>query len=182
MGNLIRYIAQEDPEKELQNEKYSHRNFIESYVPQTPRRQQQTPTPWSKEALRRSTISERPTYTNPSPKPIPTTDIVKSGLEGFGQGVLGGMERGINATLAGNYNNISNKYLGGGYQKRQKALEQLTEQENLGKLYKYSNYAIEIGARGLRNKGINLIKKRLKLKKISEMLTFQPVFNILNSG
>lgn len=33
MGNLIRYIAQEDPEKELQNEKYSHRNFIESYVP-----------------------------------------------------------------------------------------------------------------------------------------------------
>ena len=50
MGNLIRYIAQEDPEKELQNEKYSHRNFIESYVPQTPRRQQQTPTPRSKEA------------------------------------------------------------------------------------------------------------------------------------
>ena len=81
MGNLIRYIAQEDPEKELQNEKYSHRNFIESYVPQTPRRQQQTPTPWSKEALRRSTISERPKYTNPNPKPIPTTDIVKSGLE-----------------------------------------------------------------------------------------------------
>ena len=35
MGNLIRYIAQGDPEKELQNEKYSHRNFIESYVPQT---------------------------------------------------------------------------------------------------------------------------------------------------
>lgn len=66
MGNLIRYIAQEDPEKELQNEKYSHRNFIESYVPQTPRRQQQTPTPWSEEALRRSTIPKRPKYTPPT--------------------------------------------------------------------------------------------------------------------
>ena len=61
--------------------------------------------------------------------------------------------------------NFPIKNLKYGYQKRQKALEQLTEQENLGKLYKYSNYAIEIGARGLRNKGINLIKKRLKLKK-----------------
>ena len=144
MGNLIQYIAQENPDK---NEPW------------------QTPVPRNNLCERKSTILSKPKYTNPNPHRIPTGEIAKSGLEGFGQGVLGGMERGINATLAGNYNNISNKYLGGGYQKRQKALEQLTEQENLGKLYKYSNYAIEIGARGLRNKGINLIKKKLKLEK-----------------
>ena len=144
MGNLIQYIAQEDPEKN---------------------RPWQTSVPQNNSCKTKLTVLSKPKYTNPNPHRIPTGEIAKSGLEGFGQGVLGGMERGINATLAGNYNNISNKYLGGGYQKRQKALEQLTEQENLGKLYKYSNYAIEIGARGLRNKGINLIKKKLKLEK-----------------
>ena len=144
MGNLIQYIIQEDPEK---NQPW------------------QTPMSQSNSCKRKSTILSKPKYTNPDPRRIPTGEIVKSGLESFGQGVLGGIERGINATLSGNYNDISNKYFGGGYQKRQKALERLAEQENLGKLYKYSNYAIEIGARGLRNKGINLIKKGLKLKK-----------------
>ena len=143
MGNLIRYIAQEDPEKELQNEKYSHRNFIESYVPQTPRRQQQTPTPWSKEALRRSTISERPKYTNPNPKPIPTTDIVKSGLEGFGQGIEGGVEYALNSFTRNFYKRINDKFLGG--------------------IYKYSNYAIDIGVNGA--KAFNLIKKGLSYYK-----------------
>ena len=135
MGNLIRYIAQEDPEKELQNEKYSHRNFIESYVPQTPRRQQQTPTPWSKEALRRSTISERPKYTNPNPKPIPTTDIVKSGLEGFGQGIEGGVEYALNSFTRNFYKRINDKFLGGIYQINQDELEKLSKQENLEKPY-----------------------------------------------
>ena len=144
MGNLIQYIAQENPDK---NEPW------------------QTPVPRNNLCERKSTVLSKPKYTNPNPRRIPSGEIAKSGLEGFGQGVLGGIERGINATLSGNYNDISNKYFGGGYQKRQKALERLAEQENLGKLYKYSNYAIEIGARGLRNKGINLIKKGLKLKK-----------------
>ena len=163
MGNLIRYIAQEDPEKELQNEKYSHRNFIESYVPQTPRRQQQTPTPWSKEALRRSTISERPKYTNPNPKPIPTTDIVKSGLEGFGQGIEGGVEYALNSFTRNFYKRINDKFLGGIYQKKQDELEKLSKKENLEKPYKYSNYAIDIGVNGA--KAFNLIKKGLSYYK-----------------
>ncbi len=154
MGNLIRYIAQEDPEKELQNEKYSHRNFIESYVPQTPRRQQQTPTPWSEEALRRSTIPKRPKYTNPNPKPIPTADIIKSGLEGFGQGVLGGLEYALNSGMGKFYEDLNPQYAN-----RQKELEKLAKQENLGDLYKYSNYAIDIGVNGA--KAFNLIKKGL---------------------
>ena len=126
MGNLIQYIIQEDPEK---NQPW------------------QTPMSQNNSCKRKSTILSKPKYTNPDPRRIPAGEIVKSGLEGFGQGVLGGIERGINATLSGNYNDISNKYFGGGYQKRQKALERLAKQENLGKLYKYSNYAIEIGAR-----------------------------------
>ena len=101
MGNLIQYIAQEDPEKN---------------------RPWQTSVPQNNSCKTKSTILSKPKYTNPNPRRIPAGEIAKSGLEGFGQGVLGGMERGINATLAGNYNNISNKYLGGGYQKGRKRL------------------------------------------------------------
>ena len=103
MGNLIQYIAQENQDK---NEPW------------------QTPVPRNNLCKRKSTILSKPKYTNPNPRCIPSGEIVKSGLEGFGQGVLGGIERGINATLSGNYNNISNKYLGGGYQKRQKGVPQ----------------------------------------------------------
>jgi len=148
MGNLIQYIAQEDPEKSSE---------------------WQTPLPRNTICKRKSTVMSKPRYTNPNPRRIPNSEILKSGLEGFGQGVLGGIEHGIDAIFEGGYSNISDTYFGGGYQKRQKELEHLAEQENLGKLYKYSNRAIEIAAHGLRDKliipclrktGINLITKK----------------------
>ena len=153
MGNLIRYIAQEDPEKELQNEKYSHRNFIESYVPQTPRRQQQTPTPWSEETLRRSTIPKRPKYTTPNPKPIPTADIIKSGLEGFGQGIENGSLSLFNAGTGGLYNIVSYFLMNNDYEKRQERMQRQAENAGLGGINKLANYAIEIGGK------TNVLKK-----------------------
>lgn len=139
MGNLIQYIAQEDPEK---------------------KQPWQTPVSQNNLCKRKSTVLPKPKYTNPNPRRIPSGEIAKSGLEGFGQGIWGGIEHGIDTMFGGKYSDFFE-----GYQKRQKELKRLAEQENLGKLYKYSNYAIEIAARGLRNKGINLITKKIKLKK-----------------
>lgn len=66
MGNLIQYIAQEDPEKN---------------------RPWQTSVPQNNFCKTKSTILSKPKYTNPNPRRIPSGEIAKSGLEGFGQGV-----------------------------------------------------------------------------------------------
>lgn len=145
MGNLIQYIAQEDPEKELQNEKYNHRNFIESYVSQTPRRQQQTPTPWSDKTLRKSTIPERPKYTNPNPRRIPNSEILKSGLEGFGQGIEQGSLSLFNAKTGGLYDLASYFFMKNDYEKRQEKMQKEAEKVGLGGLNKLANYAINVG-------------------------------------
>ena len=71
MGNLIQYIIQEDPEK---NQPW------------------QTPMSQNNSCKRKSTILSKPKYTNPNPRCIPSGEIVKSGLEGFGQGIEGGVE------------------------------------------------------------------------------------------
>ena len=145
MGNLIQYIIQEDPEK---NQPW------------------QTPMSQNNSCKRKSTILSKPKYTNPNPRCIPSGEIVKSGLEGFGQGIEGGVEYALNSFTRNLYKRMNDKFLGGIYQKKQDELEKLSKQENLEKPYKYSNYAIDIGVNGA--KAFNLIKKGIIKRKRTE--------------
>ena len=72
-------------------------------------------------------------------------EILTSGLKGFGQGVLGGIEHGINTAFLGLYDVANDALFDGGYEHRQKELENLADTANLGKAYKYANYAIDAG-------------------------------------
>ena len=110
MGNLIQYIIQEDPEK---NQPW------------------QTPMSQNNSCKRKSTILSKPKYTNPNPRCIPSGEIVKSGLEGFGQGIEGGVEYALNSFTRNLYKRMNDKFLGGIYQKKQDELEKLSKQENL---------------------------------------------------
>ena len=82
MGNLIQYIIQEDPEK---NQPW------------------QTPMSQNNSCKRKSTILSKPKYTNPNPRRIPSGEIAKSGLEGFGQGIENGSLSLFNAKTGGFY-------------------------------------------------------------------------------
>lgn len=179
MPNLIQYIVQDDPELEMsQNNKksstplrdknksnqFSSKNLLEndfSYLTK-----QQTPTPWAKKQASKNLEASPKKFDNSSVKlNRPTTsDIVLAGLKGFGEGALGGIEYGINSATRGVYDTINDAFFDGGYEKRQKALENLAKDANLGKTYKYSKYAIDIGVNGLTgSKGIkkekNLFRK-----------------------
>lgn len=145
MGNLIQYIIQEDPDK---NEPW------------------QTPALRNNLCERKSTVLSKPKYTNPDPRRILAGEIVKSGLEGFGQGIEGGVEYALNSFTRNLYKRMNDKFLGGIYQKKQDELEKLSKQENLEKPYKYSNYAIDIGVNGA--KAFNLIKKGIIKRKRTE--------------
>ena len=68
-----------------------------------------------------------------------------SGLQGLGQGILGGIEHGINTVTAGGYDMFNDVFFDNGYEHRQKELENLADTANLGKAYKYANYAIDAG-------------------------------------
>lgn len=130
-----------------------------------------TPAPWA----RRISISEnnyplnqgKPVYQNPQPKGYSIGDIALEGIKGFEQGVVGGIEHGINGLSMGLYDAINDAFFNEGYEKRQKELEKLAEDVNLGKAYKYANYAIDIGLNGLLGTGGTKKAKRLlnKIKK-----------------
>ena len=112
----------------------------------------QTPTPWAQlnsRVMNNPKISTKPIYTNPNPKRFSTGDIIWEGVKGFGQGVLGGIEHGINTISLGLYDVANDAFFDGGYEKRQRELESLADDVNLGKAYKYANYAIDIGADSL---------------------------------
>ena len=86
-------------------------------------------------------LSQEQMYTSPSH----IGEILTSGLKGFGQGVLGGIEHGINTATAGGYDMFNDALFDNGYEHRQKELENLADTTNLGKAYKYANYAIDAG-------------------------------------
>ena len=98
MGNLIQYIAQEDPEKN---------------------RPWQTSVPQNNFCKTKSTILSKPKYTNPNPRRIPSDEIAKSGLEGFGQGVEHGSLSFFNAKTGGFYDVASYFFMKNDYEKRQ---------------------------------------------------------------
>ena len=86
-------------------------------------------------------LSKEQMYTSPNH----IGEILTSGLKGFGQGVLDGIEHGINTAFLGLYDVANDALFDGGYEHRQKELENLADTANLGKAYKYANYAIDAG-------------------------------------
>ncbi len=136
--------------------------------------QDQTPTPWaqSNTGWENNDLArpDKPVYVNPHPKGFSTGDILWEGVKGFGQGVLGGIEHGINTATMGGYDMVSDILENGGYERRQKELEKLADDVNLGKAYKYANYAIDIAADGLAGKGLSKIKRHPVVKNLSKMI------------
>ena len=124
MGNLIQYIIQEDPEK---NQPW------------------QTPMSQNNSCKRKSTILSKPKYTNPNPRCIPSGEIVKSGLEGFGQGIENGSLSLFNAKTGGFYDVASYFFMKNDYEKRQEKMQKEAEKVGLGGLNKLADYAINIG-------------------------------------
>ena len=110
------------------------------------RNQYQTPTPWVKQraSMRNNLLSQtKPVYENPNPRRFSTGEILWDGVKGFGQGIIGGIEHGINTMSFGLYDVINDAFFDAEYEKRQKELENLAEDVNLNKTYKYSNYIID---------------------------------------
>ena len=124
MGNLIQYIIQEDPDK---NEPW------------------QTPALRNNLCERKSTVLSKPKYTNPNPRRIPAGEIVKSGLEGFGQGIENGSLSLFNAKTGGFYDVASYFFMKNDYEKRQEKMQKEAEKVGLGGLNKLADYAINIG-------------------------------------
>ena len=124
MGNLIQYIAQEDPEKN---------------------RPWQTSVPQNNFCKTKSTILSKPKYTNPNPRRIPSDEIAKSGLEGFGQGVEHGSLSFFNAKTGGFYDVASYFFMKNDYEKRQEKMQKEAEKVGLGGLNKLADYTINIG-------------------------------------
>ena len=103
-------------------------------------------------------LSQEQMYTPPSH----AAEVLAAGIQGFGQGVLGGIEHGINTAFLGLYDVANDALFDGGYEKRQKELENLADTTNLGKAYKYANYAIDAGVDTLLGTtGINKAKTLL---------------------
>ena len=128
--------------------------------------QYQTPTPWAKQSTslgRNQPVPNKPVYENPNPRRYSTGEILWDGVKGFGQGALGGLERGINSATYGLYDFVSDLADNGGYERRQKELENSANQVGLGKPYKYLNYLIDYAASGLTTSGgYNIANKAMK--------------------
>ena len=120
----IQYIAQENPDK---NEPW------------------QTPVPRNNLCERKSTVLSKPKYTNPNPRRIPSGEIAKSGLEGFGQGIENGSLSLFNAKTGGFYDVASYFFMKNDYEKRQEKMQKEAEKVGLGGLNKLADYAINIG-------------------------------------
>ena len=98
-----------------------------------------------------------------NPRRYSTGEILWDGVKGFGQGALGGLERGINSATYGLYDFVSDLADNGGYERRQKELENSANQVGLGKPYKYLNYLIDYAASGLTTSGgYNIANKAMK--------------------
>ena len=193
MSNIIRYIIQEDPEKQMRKKTWEKPTYSSIVAPQeeieaSKKRSQnllesalssyntkQTPTPWAKkqsenllERINSSKTSGPKRIENNTPDLNRSSvgDIALEGAKGVLQGTLGGIEHGINSVTNGGYDIVNDVFFDGGYEKRQKAFEDLAKSANLDKAYKYANYAIDasfsglLGAAGIKKaKILNKIKK-----------------------
>lgn len=82
------------------------------------------------------------------PKDTDYLGIVKAGLEGFGEGIEGGVNRAINTASFGAYDWLNRKFLGDQYGKQQRELEQRAESAGVGGLNTLANLLTDIGAGG----------------------------------
>ena len=138
MSNLIRYIIQEDPEKEMRKKTWEKPTYSSIVAPQeeieaSKKRSQNllesalssyntkhTPTPWAKKQS--NNLLERMSMTTPSaPKRLENNtpnlnrsaagDIALEGLKGFGQGIISGAESLLNGITLGGYSKVDEKYV-----------------------------------------------------------------------
>ena len=70
-------------------------------------------------------------------------DVFLEGVKGFGEGVLGATEYTINSLTNGGYDLLNDVYFNNGYEQRQNNLDQIVQQENLGKPLKYMRYYLD---------------------------------------
>ena len=186
MSNLIRYIIQEDPEKQMRKKTWEKPTYSSIVAPReeieaSKKRSQnllesalssyntkQTPTPWAKKQsgnlLERINSSK-----NSGPKRIENNtpdlnhssvgDIAWEGIKGFGEGIEQGSLALFNAGTGGVYDVASYLFMDDDYAKRQDKMQKRAESTGLGGANKIANLAIEAG-------GVSKLLKSLGLKHI----------------
>ena len=169
MSNLIRYIIQEDPEKEMRKKTWEKPTYSSIVAPReeieaSKKRSQnllesalssyntkQTPTPWAKKQS--NNLLERMSMTTPSaPKRLENNtpnlnrsaagDIALEGLKGVGQGIISGAESLLNGITLGGYSKLDEKY-DLGMQNRRQDIQKAADNAGLGQALKVANKATE---------------------------------------
>ena len=182
MSNLIRYIIQEDPEKEMRKKTWEKPTYSSIVAPQeeieaSKKRSQNllesalssyntkhTPTPWAKKQS--NNLLERMSMTTPSaPKRLENNtpnlnrsaagDIALEGLKGFGQGIISGAESLLNGITLGGYSKVDEKY-DLGVQNRRQDIQKAADNAGLGQALKVANKATE--ATGAAFTGTTILK------------------------
>ena len=90
---------------------------------------------------------------------MPTTswiDVVNAGITGSGEGLLGGINRGINSATFGLYGRAANALFDNVYSNQQNRLQRQAEQVGLGNANKLANRAIDVGSQFLAAKRLGL--------------------------
>lgn len=188
MSNLIQYIIQEDPEKEMKKKTYDKQTYT-SYIPNQNTRKEsdkttpqnlletvlssnqsnQTLTPWakkqSKNLLERMNssntfASQRLKHNTSNLRSSSVGDIVLEGAKGFGEGIEQGSLALFNARIGGLYDLVSYLCMDDDYAKRQDKMQKRAESVGLGGANKVANLAIEAGGTSklLKNLGLKYIK------------------------
>ena len=173
MSNLIRYIIQEDPEKEMRKKTWEKPTYSSIVAPReeieaSKKRSQnllesalssyntkQTPTPWAKKQS--NNLLERMSMTTPSaPKRLENNtpnlnrsaagDIALEGIKGFGEGIEQGFLRMANGMSMNNLKKWSDNIFDGAYTRQEQNFENKLKSQNLGTPLKVANAAIDIGS------------------------------------
>ncbi|MDO4162432.1 MAG: hypothetical protein Q4D80_05465 [Pseudomonadota bacterium] len=79
-------------------------------------------------------------------------DIIVAGMAGAGEGMLAGINRGLNAATLGKYGEAADKLLDNIYTNQQNRMQNQAEQAGLGKANKLANTAIDISSQILAGK------------------------------
>ena len=83
-------------------------------------------------------------------------DIIMAGLTGVGEGMLAGINRGINGASFGLYGRAVNAALDNIYTNQQNRIQNSADQAGLGNFNKLANQAIDVGSQFLSGKFLKL--------------------------
>ena len=114
-------LAQNSNNNTLSGNLFENNNLFNQNQSVWNKNQYQTPTPWTKQSAsfgNNLSTQTKPVYENPNPRRYSTGEILWDGVKGFGQGALGGLERGINSATYGLYDFVSDLADNGGYERR----------------------------------------------------------------